>query len=70
MFVVTTLHLNPEELKSALRWSENETPNRLESLEEALDFPCKHENVSKKMQPHKSLLFFDAINEKKSSLKK
>lgn len=34
-----TLKLNATELNSALRLSENETPNRLESLKDAPDFP-------------------------------
>jgi hypothetical protein len=64
----STLHLKPEELKSALRWSENETPKRLESLEDAPDFPCKYEKCLKKSTPQKSLLVFDDITKKKSSL--
>lgn len=34
-----TLHLNAEELKSALAWSESETPKKVESLKDGLDFP-------------------------------
>lgn len=39
------MHLNEDEPKSALRWSETDTPNRLDSLKEAPDFPCPQKKI-------------------------
>ena len=38
------MHLNAEELKLALIGSENERPNKVESLRDTPLFPCKHKS--------------------------
>lgn len=65
-----TLFLNAEELKSALTWSESETPKRLESLKDALLFPCKKAQNQFQKENHPQMYIRAEEEEEKERRKK